>query len=161
MISPFKITNRNFTLLTFIVSLLSIGLISIMIYLGYSSQSIAKKQAPQIRAIGLIKTEVITAHLWLEEILSGDRSENIEAVYNYFENANDYIKTILKGGQIYEASVIAITNTTIIKEIAEVQTTIDKLIELTQNRFLNLGSSQAGTEIDATYDAVLKYLYKK
>jgi len=161
MTLPNKIYTKKFTLVFISIIILSISLIGSMIYVGYSSRSIAKKQPPQIRVIGLIKTEIITSHLWLEEVLSGDRNESIEAVNEHFEKANTYTKTLLYGGIVDKAQFIQVTNTDIRKKIQETKKVIDSLFQLTEERYLKLEHAKAGTEIDQIYDDVFRLFLKK
>jgi hypothetical protein len=50
-----------------------------------------------------IKLEATTAHLRFEEVLSGDRHKDIEAVWKHLDQADWYARTMLEGGKVFKS----------------------------------------------------------
>jgi len=61
----------------FWVAILTLGIVTAMVYSFYIGRNIAERYAPLVDAAMEIKLEATTAHLWFEEIISGDRFVDI------------------------------------------------------------------------------------
>lgn len=82
--------------------LVGIGALILAGSLGYSTfevHQIASHYCPLANAVKECRLETTTAHLWFEEILSGDRHKKIETVWQRLDKANQLGRTILKGGE--------------------------------------------------------------
>jgi PAS domain S-box-containing protein len=157
-----KHTNtRLLSISIFLIGILTFSFIGVLLYTGNTSQTLANEQSPQIRAIKQIKIEIITAHLWLEEILSGDGSENIKSVYSNFEKADYHLNLLLNGGELESNLFFAIDNIDVQHKIREVLLVKDSLLNLTILRFAQLEKAQAGTSVDQFYDAVFERFIQK
>jgi len=155
-------TDKNlFTVGVFLIAILILSSMGVLLFMGYSSQSLANRQSPQIRSLKQIKIEMITGHLWLEEILSGDRNENIQDVYNHFEKVDDYIQPLFYGGSLGNIHIFPIDDSAIKENINELIQLKDTLFILTELRFAELEKAQAGTEMDENYDAVFERFLQK
>lgn len=78
-----------------LIGFVSIIIFSAMSYSLYSSNRMITKYAPLIDATIEIKYEITIAHLWLEEIISGDRYENIDDIIKHIDQKNWYARAIL------------------------------------------------------------------
>ena len=74
-------------------------LASVLTYLFIGATDIAQRYAPLVDAAMEIKLEATTAHLWLEEILGGDRQEDINEVWRGLERADWYAGAMLDGAR--------------------------------------------------------------
>ena len=151
----------GFTLRGILFILITLSILSIVFYVDYSTEIKSKEQLQQIIAIGHIKNEVVTAHLWLEELLSGDREENIESVYNHFNNAQNYIKILHDGGEYNNLNIVAVQESEVRKNITSVKLKIDSLYKLAKSRYLETNNAKAGTDYDKVYDAVFEQFRQK
>ena len=73
-----------------------------------------------------IKLEVTYAHLWFEEIMSGDCNEDIEMVWKSLDQAEWYTNVMLEGGQNQERTFQPLDDPEMEQGI---KSTINKLIE--------------------------------
>ena len=81
---------------------LSVGLVGFFIicvlFYGFDNGiRMTTKYAPLVDAAMEIKLEATTAHLWFEDILSGDRHEDIKKVWRHIEQADWYARAMLEG----------------------------------------------------------------
>ena len=84
--------------------------LSMMGFILYTGNKIITTYEPLIEASKELKFEATQAHLWFEEIISGDRNEKIEAVWHHLDLADWYALAMLEGGRKDEYSIIALTD---------------------------------------------------
>ncbi len=130
--------------------------LGIMGYGFFLGNHMIKKYTPLVDAAMEIKLEATSAHLWLEEILSGDRLEDIETVKEHLDNARWYASAMLMGGENPEGVFIPLVDPVLRKEIEKVQQKIDRFRKITLQRYETLQNSGTGTEIDQRYDAIFR-----
>lgn len=141
-----------------IIGIVIITIISFSLYLG--NRMIAQ-YTPLIDAAMEIKLETTTAHLWFEEILSGDREEDMELVWKNINNAEWYARAMLVGGENQEGVFIPLDKEKLQNDIRIVLKEIENFRQTTKIRFESKEFSGAGTEIDQHYDAQFKILIQK
>lgn len=136
---------------------LFIGVIlMILVYLGYSGEELATHQAPQVDATMEIKLHAALGHLWFEEILSGDRNEQIENVWNYLEQADWYAQALLVGGSNEKGNFYPLTDPKMRANIFAVKEKLAKFRRIAEKRYQNFQTSQPGSEIDQRFDQVFE-----
>jgi hypothetical protein len=74
-------------LLIGIVGFIITGIVAYGFHMGIR---MASRYSPLVDAAMEIKLEATTAHLWFEEILSGDRQEDVKGVWRHLDQANWY-----------------------------------------------------------------------
>ena len=116
----------------------------------------AIKYAPLMDAAMEIKLEATTAHLWFEELISGDRFEDINEVKQHLDQAQWYASAMLEGGENPEGKFIPLKNPILRGEIEKVLQKIKTFREITAQRFEAIQESGTGTLIDQQYDAVFR-----
>ena len=101
-----------------------------------------------------VKQELSVAHLWFEEIISGDSNETIEEVWSHLDKSDRHALDLLKGeyGPIDEN--ITVGNTFIRQDIENIRKKIAVFRTLTAERFNSVKSAGAGSVIDQKYDDV-------
>ena len=67
---------------------------------------ITARHAPQIDAMMEIKLETTHAHLWFEEIISGDKTEDMSEVWGHIDSADWYAKALLEGNESEEGKFL-------------------------------------------------------
>jgi len=112
------------------------------------------KYAPLVDAAMEIKLEATTAHLWLEEILSGDHLEGIASVRQHLSSSQWYATAMLEGGENPEGIFTPVTDPALRSEIEDVITKIIRFREITEERFESESEFGAGSDIDQRYDAL-------
>jgi len=111
---------------------------------------------PQIHASMEIKIKATTAHLWFEEVISGDRSQNIDNVLGYIDHADWYAQAMLEGGQSAEGKFFPLSDPHMRQDITEVRRKLTEFKEITLQRWQATKTSGIGTEIDQKYDEVFE-----
>ena len=70
-----------------------------LFYSKESSERMVKTYAPLVDAAMEIKYETAIAHLWFEEVISGDTQEDIATVWLHLDQAAWYMTAMLDGGE--------------------------------------------------------------
>ena len=123
--------------------------------MGYSYRSCSEMItyfSPLIDAIMEIKVETTTGHLWLEEMLSGDRNESLEGVLDHFDKAIWYAKAMLQGGQNAEGSYLPLTEPVLKSQTTDVLDRLQKLRAMGIERNAFPKTFGVGSETDQKYD---------
>jgi len=150
-------TNKNpvlrICLLIGLVTAIVVGSMGFIFYLG---NDMVATHAPLVDAAAEIKLQATTAHLWLEEIVSGDRSEKVEDVLEHIDRADWYAKAMLAGGQSDEGKIAPLRNTKLQSEIYEVREKLSEFRKITDQRLRADADAGIGSEIDRQYDSVFR-----
>ena len=89
-----------------LIGAISLIMIGIMGNSYYTGDRMITMYTPLVDAAMEIKLEATTAHLWFEEILSGDPHEKIETVWGHLDQADWYATAMLEGGENSEGIFI-------------------------------------------------------
>lgn len=135
------------------ISIIVIGVVAYSFHLGYRMSA---KFSPLVDATMEIRLETTTAHLWFEEIISGDRNEKIENVLKRIDKAMWYATAMLEGGDNSMGLIVPLTDPLIRKNIKEVLVKISTFKEITKTRYSRTRISGIGTPVDQKYDAIFK-----
>jgi heme/copper-type cytochrome/quinol oxidase subunit 2 len=141
-----------------LIGITGLIIIGISVYSFYIGDRVSKMYMPLANAAIKIKLETTTAHLWFEELISGDTRESLETVFKHLDQADWYARAMLEGGKNPEETFIPLDNNEIRREIREVQKKLAKLRELTRQRLAAHETSRPGSGIDQRYDAIFKGL---
>ena len=137
-----------------IVSAVGFLMIVTMGYGFYHGNYLIEKYTPLIDATMEIKLQATTAHLWFEEIVSGDRDEDINEVNKLLDESQWYARAMLQGGENPEGKFLPLTDPVLISEIEKVSAKIDLFRKITDERHKAVKQSGPGTKADKQYDAV-------
>lgn len=109
--------------------------------------------APLVDAAMEVKLNAYMAHLWLEEILSGDDAEDIEEVWSYFEMSVTYCDMILKGGTTDEGHFVATGNEKVRNLTEDVRHDLEAVIQNAKKRYeMRIRASGIGSTADQEFD---------
>jgi len=112
---------------------------------------------PLIDAAMEMRLEATTAHLWFEEIISGDRKVEIETVWTHLDRAQWYTSAMLVGGESLEGKFIALSDPVIIQEVLLVQGSLKEFRQIAELRWQNKnGNSGVGSDADQKFDRVFE-----
>ena len=142
---------KQLYILTLVSSLLLISMMSFLFYLG---NKLLVERSTLIEATEEIKFEATSAHLWFEEIMSGDRTESVEDVWRYIDNADWYAEVMLIGGENDEGVFFPLKDPKLRASIASVRTLLAEFKQIAIKRYDNFEESIPGSEIDTQFDAV-------
>ncbi len=129
-----------------------------MILLFYSANRIVRKHSPLIQDIQDIEVNVTRAHLWFEEVISGDSTIKIEEIRFFFDQANQDAQALLEGGTLSFGTIKPVQEPQLRDNIKQVQFLLDELEQLTEQRWENISTSEIGSDIDQQYDTLFKEL---
>ena len=132
--------------------------VSMITYSLHKSVRMNTVYAPLIDAVMEIKLEAAVAHLWFEEILSGDRLEDIEVVWAHLDQSDWYARVMLEGGKNQHGTFVPLDNSKMRKHIIDIRAKIAVFKNMTEQRFANRAVSGVGTDIDQRYDEVFRKL---
>lgn len=123
-----------------------------IVYSFYVSIQMVNKYAPLVDATMEIKFEATTAHLWFEEIISGDTHENFEDILKHIDQAKWYAKAMLEGGRNPEGTFRPLSDLLLRKIIASVIEHLKAFEDMTRKRYKSVETAGIGTAIDQQYD---------
>jgi len=141
-----------------LIGFVSSVVVGSMGYTFYVANHMTVVHAPLICAAMEIRIEVTTAHLWFEEILSGDRHESIDAVREHLDGADWYAQAMLEGGENPHWKYSPVDDTGIRSEVENFHVKLAEFRAITEDRFKGPADSLAGSEIDQKYDGIFAEL---
>jgi hypothetical protein len=89
-----------------LVGITTLAIALVMGYSLYNGNIMAVRYAPLVDAAMEIKFEVTIAHLWFEEMISGDRTVDIEDVWGHLDQSRWYAEAMLEGGENPEGKFV-------------------------------------------------------
>jgi signal transduction histidine kinase len=149
---------RRIYLVIVIVGLSVIGMLG---YGFYTGDRLIRIYAPLVDAAMEIKLEATLAHLWFEEIISGDRQEDVATVWARLDQADWYAKAMLEGGKNEEGTFFPLDNTEMRQAITEVRGKLARFQDISKQRLTASTTSGPGTQIDQHFDAVFKDFFNQ
>ena len=130
--------------------------LSMMAFMLYTGNKIITTYEPLIEASKELKFEATQAHLWFEEIVSGDNNEKIEVVWQHLDLADWYAQAMLEGGIKDDYIIAALTDDTLRKQILRVRQNLAKSRRIAVRRYRVQVDSGVGTVLDQEFDQVFK-----
>jgi PAS domain S-box-containing protein len=130
------------------------AMVGAMLYGWHTGERMSLRYLPLIDAAVQIQLEATTAHLWFEEILSGDRHESMQDVWRHLDSADGYARAMLDGRRSAEGTIVPLEDPRLRQEIEEVRRKLAQFNGITRERWDARRTSAAGTGIDQRYDGV-------
>lgn len=120
---------------------------------GSEGIRVAERLAPLGDAAMEIKLSAATAHLIFEEIMAGDSTEDIQAVWDLFDETRFYANAILEGGSNDEGTFVATDDPTVRAKMESVVAQIEELVAAAKIRHSGLADIQGvGSDADQQFD---------
>jgi PAS domain S-box-containing protein len=113
---------------------------------------------PQIDAAMEIKLEATRAHLWLEEVVSGDPDESAEEVWKFFDSSMWYTNALLNGDKNEEGIFIPLKKEQNRQTVRNIQDHLTQFKKLAEIRLEKPEESAPGSEIDKQFDKTYRLL---
>lgn len=133
-----------------------VAVISVMGYLVYSSNRLISHYTPTLDAAMEVKLETTMAHLWFEEIISGDPHATIEEVWSHLDRADWYASAMMEGGSKGNVVFLPLTDPGLRSSIQSVRKAIVQFREITTQRYELFSAAKPGSEIDQRFDELFK-----
>jgi len=125
-----------------------------MAFVLYTGNKIITTYVPLIEASKELKFEATQAHLWFEEIISGDRNETIEQVWLHLDLADWYAQAMLEGGVKNGYRIRALTYGNLRKQVQDVRHKLAQFRHIAVHRYQLRAESGVGTSVDQKFDDV-------
>ncbi|MES9845246.1 MAG: GGDEF domain-containing protein [Candidatus Sedimenticola sp. 6PFRAG5] len=132
-----------------------------MVYLLYNGHRMTETYAPQIWAAMGIKFHLSIGHLWFEEILSGDRHEDIAVVSRHFSKAERHARNLLEGGVYKKGRVFPLADRHVRHNVEEMLVGIAEFRDISDQRYLAFEDALPGSDIDQKFDRVFSVLLQQ
>jgi len=150
-------TPKRLLLFTLISASMLIFVMSLLSYLG---NRLLIERSPLIEASEKIKLEATTAHLWFEEIMGGDSTESIEAVFEHIDSADWYANAMLEGGENADGEYYPLVDHSMRQQMVSVRHELASFRAIAVKRYDNFAESVPGTDIDSQFDKVFRDFIK-
>lgn len=124
----------------------------LLLYIHSTSRNALEKFVPWVDASTEIKLEIALAHLWLEEVLSGDSHESIEQVRHHIEEATWYASAILDGGKNNHSHILPLTEKSLRSQVNQVLYMIQQFQIAAEERYASPDLAGSGSEPDQNID---------
>jgi hypothetical protein len=119
---------------------------------GKEGVMIGEQEAPLSDAAMEIKLSAATAHLYFEEIMSGDEGEDVNKIYDMLGEAMWYCDAILNGGKNAEGTYVATDNPDVRAKILQTKAMLERFRESAKRRYAQRGTAGPGTQADIDFD---------
>ncbi|MCP4658194.1 MAG: PAS domain S-box protein [bacterium] len=132
-----------------------------MAYSLYVGVHMTTAYAPWVDVAMEIRLEATTAHLWLEEVLGGDRHEDTAAVRRHLDDSEWYARAMLEGGRRQEGTFMPLDDATLRRDVEEVLEKIQEFRAIAYQRLAAADEAGIGTDIDERLDALFRDLMSR
>jgi signal transduction histidine kinase len=154
-IERLQVSLRLIYMLTILVSLIVSGTV---LYGFYKGSEMNNLYVPLIDASMEIKIESTSAHLWLEEIVSGDLDEELDQVWRHLDKADWYAQAMLTGGANEHGIYLPLKNNIMRGHIERVRDQLTIFRDVAKQRYQRRIIAGPGTDIDQYYDTIFNEL---
>jgi len=157
-LGPMKVRRGRIYLVIAIVGLSIVGMLG---YGLFTSDRLIRIYIPLVDAVMEVKLEATLAHLWFEEVISGDRQEDVASVWDRLDSADWYAKAMLEGGKNSEGTFLPLDNMEMREALKEVRGKLARFRDITSQRLAAIKNSGPGTPIDQRFDAVFRDFFNR
>ncbi|MDH3228034.1 MAG: ATP-binding protein [Thermoleophilia bacterium] len=133
----------------------SLALVGAMGHVMLIGATVGDTYVPLVRAAEEIKLDATLAHLWFEEILSGDRHESIDEVWARLEATRRNVRAMVEGGGD-RRDIVPLDDPLLRATARQAEAKLSEFEAITAERWKARQTSVSGTRIDQTYDAVFR-----
>ncbi|MFZ5722854.1 MAG: GAF domain-containing protein [Pseudomonadota bacterium] len=131
--------------------LMMLGIAMLMGWTAWTARSMVETFLPQAAAAAAARLQVTEAHLWLEEIVSGDASESPQQVWDLIAQTRALLQALQSGGTGTYARIRAIADPAARSELSAAQETLAQFEQLARAR-IGQSDTGVGTGIDSRFD---------
>ena len=138
---------------TVMISLIIIAMVTYGLVVG---TRLSEKYPSLVDAVMEAKLETTKAHLWFEEIISGDHNEDISTVWKHLDTADGYLKFILENEKSAEERLDVLERRLESTGVAKPRAKLSQFREITEKRYAAKSVSGIGSEVDQLYDHIFQ-----
>jgi PAS domain S-box-containing protein len=154
-VSPTSPVTRRLNL----VALLLLGLaVTGMVLSMRTNQGLHRDHLPVGRCMSSIQTSLALGHLWFEEVLAGDREENLREVQAFWDDAEELAHAVLEGRPTRFGTLPPLQDQVAILEMRVFLTDLGTFREVAENRFAQEDEAGAGSQLDQEFDHLFYHL---
>jgi diguanylate cyclase (GGDEF)-like protein len=135
--------------------------IALTVLLFLQGNRLLVDKAPLIRASEEIKVNGTLAHLWFEEVLSGDTTQSIQEVWYYLDLADWHTLALLEGGRSIDGNYKPVAEADLRAILASMRETLAEFREQAKLRYRYKEISSPGSEIDISSDKMFMDFIRK
>ena len=141
-------------LLVVISTCLMVGAIIYSFQLG---KSMSERYAPLVGAALEIKVEATTAHLWFEEMITGDTTLQPKDIWAHLDQAKWYAEAMLNGGENQKGTFFALENKIVRAQVQQTIKGLDDFRAVAEKRWALRSQSKPGSAIDQRFDTIFDH----
>ncbi len=134
--------------------ILAAAVITLAGALFYQGNRILVKEMPSIEAAEEIKVNGAMAHVWFEEVLSGDTTQSIKEVWYFLDLADWYALALLEGGESIRGRFKPLKNEQLRNIVVSMRETLVEFRHYDTIRYAQQSTSPPGSDIDILSDAI-------
>jgi C4-dicarboxylate-specific signal transduction histidine kinase len=109
-----------------------------------------------------IQLKAATSHLWLEEFISGETTQDVQKVWNDISDALSLAEALLKGGTSdHGTTVQPLENPDMRSRMEEIKSFLVSFEELARERYRDTELGGIGTEMDERFDVLFEKILHK
>lgn len=109
---------------------------------------------PMIDASLQIKLKGTTAHLWFEEMLGGERDEDIEIILDILDQADRHAETLLNGKTGLKETISPLDDPEFHQDINSVRNKLKEFRDITRKRFEAKAKFETESDINKRYHSI-------
>ncbi|UCC97480.1 MAG: hypothetical protein JSW66_16760 [Phycisphaerales bacterium] len=106
-----------------------------------------------IEASVMMRYKTSLAHLWIEEIIAGDKHEQIETVWGLLDEAERCAAAISQGEQDWKAYLVPLRNEELRRHIRAAQAAGTQFRGIAERRIACIEAASAGSDMDQNFDS--------
>jgi signal transduction histidine kinase len=126
--------------------------LSLLAYTYYTSNRMVNIYAPLIQAIEGIRYETTTAHMWVNEILSGKSEHNMDEVIWLLDEADWYAQAILHGDKDNKVEYLPVYDLKLRQLIKDLRGELGTMRKITEERYELDRPSKKEQKLEEHYD---------
>jgi PAS domain S-box-containing protein len=130
-----------------------VSIAGLLAFIWYGAHQISVRYTPLLDAAVSSHLEASTGHLYLEELLGGDRLESIEKVRLHYRRARGYVHAMLAGGAGPGGPLNPLEGEHLRAQAESVREALAALQTATDTRYRKRLSGEPGWATDPAYDA--------
>jgi signal transduction histidine kinase len=143
---------RHFKSIYLGLGLFTFVVLSLLAYTYYTSNRMANIYAPLIQAIEGIRYETTTAHMWVNEILSGESEHNMDEVIWLLDEADWYAQAILHGDKDNKVEYLPVYDRKLRQLIKDLRGELGTMRKITEERYELDRPSENEKKLEQHYD---------